>query len=258
MQWQSSESSSPFLNTLFLGALFAFLILISDENLAQADQLKKNVITPPTYSSKEAISEIASDTSTKSPWSWSVGAGVSLTTATVSPAQAAAMQSYAMTQSMGLGFVLAGFFQYDSDPDWEFEGGLEFSRRQINYSLNSALVGTEHVDVNYFELPLVARYRLLREFAVGGGFYYAERLGGVSIQSDTPGVPSSTNTSATKSNDFGFLINLRSDVPIDPSVRVFFDARFLLGILNINSPSVTQGNTYYRCIELMAGTHFSL
>lgn len=196
MPWQNSESSPVFRSLLLLGVVAGFFSCLPQ---GFADTSRKSPATAPVSSSRnsgipENIPEAGKDAAingartqevdssfSRPSFSCDVALGATLTTSTISASQAAAMQTYSMTQSIGLGFVGGVFLGYEATPEWEFEVGLQFSRRRIDYSLNAVLVGSEHVEFSYLELPAILRYRFSPNFSAGGGVYYAQGLGGVSI-----------------------------------------------------------------------------
>jgi hypothetical protein len=80
--------------------------------------------------------------------------------------------------------------------------------------------GAEGAQLNYIRIPLMAKYYVIEEFSVQAGPQFGFKVGSQDFVD-----------SYTKSFDFG----LAAGIGYEPDQKIFYDARFNLGLININN-----------------------
>ena len=187
-------------------------------------------------------------------------AGINWSTTTQSAATQSANQAASFSQSSGLGYTLGVLLAYSPVAALDLETGVIFSHHKVNYSdAFPGQVGSASVTYNNFQFPVVVRYGFLPFLSAGAGLYYARSVGPLTLNSTIPGVSSSTTsfkTALTNSNDYGFVFNARATAPLAMGMSAFLDARYLLGLLNLNQDGNPNDNYDNRELQLLAGIGF--
>lgn len=186
--------------------------------------------------------------------------GINWATTTQTDVTQAANQAASFSQSSGLGYAVGLLVAYSPIPVWDLETGVIFSHHKTNYSDNfTGQVGSGSTTYNNFEFPIVARYSFVSFLSAGAGMYYARSIGPITLNSTIPGISSGTasfNNSKTNANDIGFVFNARATAPLSNSVSLFLDARYLLGLTNINQDGNPNDNFNTRELQILAGLGF--
>jgi hypothetical protein len=191
-------------------------------------------------------------------------AGLNLTTTTLTDNVSAALEAEGDSQSSGPGYaagILVGLIFY---PHWETEFGLLYSHQRINGSYNDPtdnLYGSAYETFNTLQIPVVERFEFLPGLSAGGGVYYAHGVGSVSTTTNITGAANGTISSSyenygLKRNDFGLVFNAHAAAPLANAISLVFDARYLLGLLNLDSSGDPDTETELREVQFLAGMSF--
>jgi hypothetical protein len=135
------------------------------------------------------------------------------------------------------GGIIADLSFYE---DFQIEAGALYL--PYSYS-NSIITGTTSTQYTYkfFHFPVLVRWSPLPILSIGAGGYLGFGTGTIDSQvnlgngtSTTP-LSSSYSTANFNSTDFGLVFSVAGDLPIGPLVSLFVDARYQLGLVDLNN-----------------------
>ncbi len=183
-------------------------------------------------------------------------AGMDLSTPRFSPAG-----QYSTTSS-GMGYGVGALASIDLIPGFEAEIGAIFIPRDFSTTLGGSETQTI---LNSLILPFQVRYKLHSLFSVGLGAYFATGVGNVSklsgpVGSDLVAANPSPNYpgAGLTSTDLGMLASARLRFPLLPTVAWFIDARYLVGVTNLESNPPPDTSFYLNQLQVFAGLAFVL
>jgi hypothetical protein len=163
---------------------------------------------------------------------------------------------YTLGNSTGVG--LGALLGAPLFPGLELQiGALYFPRgTHVEGSYAGFTAGNLNLTAKQLQVPVLVRFTLLPVLSAGVGAYYARALSDFELTGDIAGVsiPSVTRTDLKK-DDFGLVASVSANFPIVPLFSILVDARYLLGLSNVNTGTATSR---YRDIQLLAGVSFSI
>jgi hypothetical protein len=176
--------------------------------------------------------------------------GGDLSTLSISPA------SSGIVSGSKFGFGIGALASMDVFPGFEAELGALYMARSVSQTLSTL---ETDITANSLIIPLQLRFTALPFISFGAGVYFADNLS-FSSSSGTVGGTFTSNATTTgfSSTDFGALVSARFRMPILPTIGAFLDARYLIGLANEQSPSVSGQSYHINGLELLAGVGFSI
>jgi hypothetical protein len=166
-------------------------------------------------------------------------------------------------------------------PSFSIETGFLYLPRSMSETQtfsDGPVSGTisENLNFNYWQLPVLARLHFQELFSVGFGGYYAHSMGNIKYTYSSSNaavqaaLPSGTQYAGYQSNgiaqtDYGLLFAFGANVPIPAtSLSIYGDARYALGLKNIQTGQLTSINTNdssdnnkWHDIQLLVGLSYS-
>lgn len=176
---------------------------------------------------------------------------------------------------IGGGVLVSGTFS----PMFSIETGLLYMPRGFTQTaISTGLLNgtaTANYTYSYWQIPVVGRFHFSDVFSAGFGGYFAHAIGNIQYTqtSNISGVtlPAGTQyvgyeSSGVSRTDYGLLLAVGAKIPVsDNSVSIYADARYAIGLKNINNGAVTTANpanppdnNKWHDFQLLAGLCFSL
>jgi hypothetical protein len=167
-----------------------------------------------------------------------------------------------LAASNGYTGTIGAFMGLDLIPGFMLETGLQYLPRK--YTLNSTAADDNYtVNVKYYMVPAIVRFTLLPIINVGVGPYYARGSSVITSTGTINGQPNSVLTSnfsqgTTTVSDWGVVASVQAKLPILPFFHLTADARYLLGMENVDASGIAGQSTKYRDWQLLFGAGLSL
>lgn len=148
-------------------------------------------------------------------------------------------------------YVYGALIDYRVARKAEVQWGLLYSQRGYKTSVSQ-------YTFNSLEFPLQLKFLLTRLISFGLGGYFSHALGSISVEPEPgPGTTTSLSYSAASlvTDDYGFLTTLGLKIPFMPGGSIVLDARYLIGMRNIN---LAQGGKalFLQDVQVLAGVRF--
>ncbi|MEO7161501.1 MAG: outer membrane beta-barrel protein [Bdellovibrionia bacterium] len=170
---------------------------------------------------------------------------------------AASSSSYSITPppdvlAGGAGFGLGVTLGFDLIPFFSLESGALYIVHSLSASVGNL---TARINYNYLQIPALLRFTPVPFITLEAGGYY-----GIPISTSSTGVipsslVSSTSSTYSSSNDFGFLVGAGLRFPLLPVMSIRLDALYEYGLTNVSTGTATQ---YSRNLDIWAGVTLSL
>jgi len=155
----------------------------------------------------------------------------------------------AITSKFGLGFgALADFRAL-------FGAGMDLQVGALYEMTKSGIDGVDgSVKTNWLQVPILFRYNFDKMFSAGIGPYLAFEMG--DITAEAGGVSASAPYTGKKM-DFGALVSVAAAIPAG-SFDAIIDARYNLGLSDLNDPAVAGTSTKSGGFQIWVGPRFAM
>lgn len=135
-----------------------------------------------------------------------------------------------------------------------FEVGALYVTRKFGVDVGGTSVSMTMKGV---QIPVMARFKVLPMVTLGAGGFYNLGLGKVTEESGSTSQDRDYSDEKIKKSDYGLVGGIQLKVPVLPSLDVVGDARYLLGLANVNDES-NGGSIKYHDFQVLGGVAFSL
>lgn len=109
---------------------------------------------------------------------------------------------------------------------------------------------------DYLTIPVLFRLKATPQLSVGIGASYAIRLGKSSYDNGSGNITNASSNEELKAN-FSLVASASTTIPINSTIGVLVDARFSLGLSDLNSDSSISDSIQVNSLTVLMGPKFT-
>jgi hypothetical protein len=146
-----------------------------------------------------------------------------------------------------------------AEMEWLPMIGIQFGLLYVKRTTTVTGPGLDsQLSANMLQIPVMVRISPIDFVSVGAGGYYAFAAGDLTARDNVTGLEVSTpfdSTNVSKS-DVGLILGAALKFPIAPTLSLLADARYLLGLKDLDTTGATTSRT--RDFQFLVGLNFGL
>ncbi len=150
--------------------------------------------------------------------------------------------------------AFGGLAAFGVMPGFDLETGLVYVPRKFGATF--PIIGEFETQFSSWMIPLALRFNALPFVSVAAGPYFMMATGNVSTTVLGVTAESAFDAAGISSSEFGLHGSVRVGFPIVPTIRVFADARYLMGLSNRATDAADS--TKFNDVQVLGGLSFGL